>query len=193
MLHTVRMLQHTSRPVGRVTLDGAQSAASHTQLAHNAIITSLLRQNDVATSFWRNNDAVIAPRACWDNSIRGCYPKCIVASPRSRQNGHHFAHDIFKFASFYMYENHILFFPSALFLFDMYENHILIFPQAHFWRWSSQRQTIIWANDSIVFWRIFGLDELNLEALHDYKLNIGTEALWDPSHLGFWRHNSKIL
>ena len=44
MLHTVRMLQHTSGQVGRVTLDGAQSAASHTQLAHDAIIASLLRQ-----------------------------------------------------------------------------------------------------------------------------------------------------
>ena len=32
---------------------------------HNAIITSLLRQNDVATSFWRNNDVIIATCVNW--------------------------------------------------------------------------------------------------------------------------------
>ena len=33
----------------------------HAQLAHDAIITSLLRQNDVTTSFWRNDYVTITP------------------------------------------------------------------------------------------------------------------------------------
>ena len=33
---------------------------TETQRTHDAIITVLLRQNDVATSFWRNNDIIIA-------------------------------------------------------------------------------------------------------------------------------------
>ena len=37
-----------------------------TQRTHDAIITSLLRQNDVATSFWRNNDVIIASRVRWE-------------------------------------------------------------------------------------------------------------------------------
>ena len=32
------------------------------QRTHDAIITPLLRQNDVATSFWRNNDVIVASR-----------------------------------------------------------------------------------------------------------------------------------
>ena len=36
------------------------------QRTHDAIITSPLRQNDVATSFWRNNDVVIALCDHWD-------------------------------------------------------------------------------------------------------------------------------
>ena len=36
-----------------------------TQRALDAMITSLLRQNDVATSFWRNNDAFIAFFGYW--------------------------------------------------------------------------------------------------------------------------------
>ena len=39
-----------------------------TQWAHDAIITSLLRQNDVATSFWRKNDVIIASCARWVNT-----------------------------------------------------------------------------------------------------------------------------
>ena len=35
------------------------------QRAHDAIMISLLPQNDVATSFWRNNDVVIASCARW--------------------------------------------------------------------------------------------------------------------------------
>ena len=35
---------------------------SQTQRTHDTIITSLLRQNDVAASFWRNNDVMIASR-----------------------------------------------------------------------------------------------------------------------------------
>ena len=41
-----------------------------TQRAHDVIITSLLRQNDVATSFWRNNDVIIT------FSVRWVYPRC---------------------------------------------------------------------------------------------------------------------
>ena len=37
--------------------------------AHDAITTSLLRQNDVATSCWRNNDVIIASCAHWDAMI----------------------------------------------------------------------------------------------------------------------------
>ena len=32
---------------------------------YNVLITSLLRQNDVATSFWRNNDVIIMPSVHW--------------------------------------------------------------------------------------------------------------------------------
>ena len=36
------------------------------QRTHDAIITSLWRQNDVMTSFWRNNDVIIASYVRWD-------------------------------------------------------------------------------------------------------------------------------
>ena len=36
------------------------------QRAHDVIITSQLRQNDVTTSFWRNNNVIIAPRVRWN-------------------------------------------------------------------------------------------------------------------------------
>ena len=36
------------------------------QLTHDAIKTSILRQNDVVTSFWRNNGVIIALCARWD-------------------------------------------------------------------------------------------------------------------------------
>ena len=39
--------------------------------AHDAITTSLLRQNDVATSFWRNNDVIISSCARWDQQKFG--------------------------------------------------------------------------------------------------------------------------
>ena len=47
------------------------------QWAHDAIITSLLWQNDVATSFWRNNDVVIAPCARWADYATTPYTKYI--------------------------------------------------------------------------------------------------------------------
>ena len=37
--------------------------------AHDIIITSLLRQNDVATSFWRNNDVIITSSVRWGARI----------------------------------------------------------------------------------------------------------------------------
>ena len=43
-----------------------QIRRNHTQHTHDAIMTSLLRQNDVATSFWRNNDVIIVSYKCWD-------------------------------------------------------------------------------------------------------------------------------
>ena len=39
-----------------------------TQWTHDVIITSSLRQNDVATSFWRNNDVIIILCVCWVTS-----------------------------------------------------------------------------------------------------------------------------
>ena len=38
----------------------ADKLTEPSQRTHDAIMTSLLRQNNVATSFWRNNDVVIA-------------------------------------------------------------------------------------------------------------------------------------
>ena len=37
------------------------------QRTHDVMITSLLRQNDVAMSFWRNNDVVITSCVDWDS------------------------------------------------------------------------------------------------------------------------------
>ena len=37
----------------------------HSQRTHDAKITSLWHQNDVATSFWRHNDVIIASCARW--------------------------------------------------------------------------------------------------------------------------------
>ena len=42
------------------------------QRTHDAIITSLLRQNDVATSFWHNNDVVIASFVRWGSGNLTC-------------------------------------------------------------------------------------------------------------------------
>ena len=39
------------------------------QWTHDVMITSLLRQNDVATSFWRNNDVIITSCVRWDDSV----------------------------------------------------------------------------------------------------------------------------
>ena len=41
-----------------------------TQRAHDVIITSLWRRNDVTTSFWRHNDAIIASCARWEEFQR---------------------------------------------------------------------------------------------------------------------------
>ena len=37
----------------------------YTQRAHGVIMTSLLRQNDVATSFWRNDDVISVSCVRW--------------------------------------------------------------------------------------------------------------------------------
>ena len=49
------------------------------QVIHDAIIMSLLRQNDVATSFWHNNDFVIALRVDWEL----LWKQCCVLEQRS--------------------------------------------------------------------------------------------------------------
>ena len=42
---------------------------NHTRRTHVVIITSLLRQNDVATSFWFSNDVIIAACVHWDTVV----------------------------------------------------------------------------------------------------------------------------
>ena len=49
----------------------------HTHHYPNAIITSLLRRNDVATSLRRNNDVIIASCVHWDNIPLESSPQCI--------------------------------------------------------------------------------------------------------------------
>ena len=43
------------------------------QRTHDAKITALLRQNDVAASFWRNNDVIIASCVHWDLIPVACF------------------------------------------------------------------------------------------------------------------------
>ena len=56
-----------SRVIGSVPLDVYVHVSGcpyhNTQRTRDAIITSLLRHNDVATSLWRNDDVIIAPCA----------------------------------------------------------------------------------------------------------------------------------
>ena len=42
---------------------------NHVQRTRGVIITSLLRQNDVATSIWRNNDVIIASYVRWASTV----------------------------------------------------------------------------------------------------------------------------
>ena len=44
--------------------------SKRSQRAHDTIITSLWRLNDVATSFWRHNDVIIALCVRWDCAQR---------------------------------------------------------------------------------------------------------------------------
>ena len=53
------------RMLWRLSLHWVNITAS--QRTRDAIMTSLLRQNDVATSFWRNNDVIIVSRVRWDS------------------------------------------------------------------------------------------------------------------------------
>ena len=57
------------------------------QRTQDAMITSLLRQNDVAT-FWRDNDVIITSCARWDTSSWAMYNNNTL---RPRQNGRHFS------------------------------------------------------------------------------------------------------
>ena len=47
------------------------------QRAHDAIITSLWRQNDVATSFWRHNDATMASCVRWETPTQYNKAVCV--------------------------------------------------------------------------------------------------------------------
>ena len=64
-----------------------------TQQAHDAIITSLWRQNDIATSFWRHNDVIIARMFAWCTTFSGLQWPSLM---KPRQNVFHFADDILK-------------------------------------------------------------------------------------------------
>ena len=57
------------------------------QRAHNVIITSLLRQNDVAASFWLNNDVIITLCVRWDlefDDIVCETAPCMICRPQNR-------------------------------------------------------------------------------------------------------------
>ena len=43
---------------------------NQSQWTYGAMITSLLRQNEVETSFWHNNDVTIAPYVRWGGAVR---------------------------------------------------------------------------------------------------------------------------
>ena len=51
-----------------------RASVQYTQRIHDVMITSLLRQNDVATSFWRNDDISLASCVPWVFMI-----DCLVA------------------------------------------------------------------------------------------------------------------
>ena len=60
-----------------------------TQRAHDTMITSLLRQNDVATSIWRNNDVIIVSCVRWEvlwylllQSIMSILPISFTVKPK---------------------------------------------------------------------------------------------------------------
>ena len=61
------------------------------QWTHNVMITSLLRQNDVATSFRPNNDVIITP--CWPLQLAGSIEssvmkqRCIVSRGKMEHGG----------------------------------------------------------------------------------------------------------
>ena len=55
------------------------------QWAYYLIITSSLRQNDVATKFWRNNDIVIASWVRWRRSMPSLLVPWLLESPVHQQ------------------------------------------------------------------------------------------------------------
>ena len=57
------MRRDTKRDNGSVSVN---TLLFQSQRTHGVIITSSLRQNDVATSFWRNNDVNITLCVHWD-------------------------------------------------------------------------------------------------------------------------------
>ena len=75
-----------------------------------------------------------------------------VNTTRPRQNGHHFADDVFK-CNFFIW------------LYFFYRNIIELCSQGSYWLWSSigldiglqnRRQAIIWTNGGLIYWRVYG-------------------------------------
>ena len=52
----------------------------HLQRTHDVMVTSLLRQDDVATSFWRNNDVIIASCVRWIGQYK-CHSTISIVHP----------------------------------------------------------------------------------------------------------------
>ena len=134
------------------------------QLAHNAMITLSLRQNDVATSFWLNNGVIIASCVRGDGVILHYIPRNMQTvctfhfrrgylandSPISigstlgpRQNGHHLQAK----------------FSNAFYWIKILE--FLCFSQVSNWQLDTissnnglapNRQTIIWTYDGLAYW-----------------------------------------
>ena len=96
------------------------------QLVRGAIITSLLRQNDVATPFWRNNHVIITACVNWDENShsRGkveiayrllwfavTWPECNgwenIASSSTINNINSLQHWYFSSTRTFLYEDHL--------------------------------------------------------------------------------------
>ena len=61
------MLSAIPRYIQRCVVGSLHISGISSQRAHDAIITSLWRQNDVATSFWRHNDVICTSCVHWGN------------------------------------------------------------------------------------------------------------------------------
>ena len=59
------------RPIFMMSISQLEGPVRTSQRAHDAIIMSLWRRNDVATSFWRHNDVIIASCDRWAAAAGG--------------------------------------------------------------------------------------------------------------------------